>query len=82
MLTMTVSISECPPSDLSFSSALNTCLVHLFDAFSATLLLDPASIFLRESFKYVNQQEEAISSLGMDLWEITLAVKVWERVVA
>lgn len=45
MLTVTVSISECPPSDLSFSSALNTCLVHLFDSFNATLLFDPLIFF-------------------------------------
>lgn len=45
MLTMTVSISECPPSDLFFSSALNTCLVLLLESFNATLLLDPLTFF-------------------------------------
>lgn len=45
MLTRTVSVSECPPSDLSFSSTLRAFLVHLLDSFHATLFLDLLSVF-------------------------------------
>lgn len=78
MLTVTVSISECPPSFQPSTPVLSICSIHLMQhCFRSTY------IFLRESFKYkLISKKKLPPNLEWILGEIIFAVKVWERAVA